>query len=687
MITSHDLTPIEDFVLQQAAATSVTQLQAANAIRALSMDAVQKANTGHPGAPMGMADIAEVLWTQYLKHNPNNPNWADRDRFVLSNGHGSMLIYSLLHLTGYDLSIDDIKDFRQLHSKTPGHPEYGYTPGVETTTGPLGQGLANAVGMATAEKLMAARFNKGSHTLVDHRTWCFVGDGCLMEGISHEACSLAGTLGLDKLTVIYDDNGISIDGEIEGWFTDDTPARFAAYGWHVIPNVDGHDPVAVAKAIDAAIAETGRPTIICCKTTIGKGSPNKQGTESCHGAPLGDGEIDLTREALGWTHEPFVVPDEIYAHWDARNSGAQAEASWNATLDAYRTEQPELAAEFERRMKGELPEAFMKGADEFIAQCVANESDVASRKASQQAIAALAPTLPEILGGSADLAGSNLTLWPEAKGADSSDAQANYIYYGVREFAMAAIMNGIALHGGFIPFGGTFLIFMEYARNAVRMAALMRQRAIYVFTHDSVGLGEDGPTHQPVEQLTAMRSTPNLDTWRPCDAVESAVAWKQAIVRQDGPSALVFSRQTLPHQVGAAERVADVARGAYILREEQGELEAIVIATGSEVALAIEAAEKLSAAGRGVRVVSMPCADVFERQDAVYRESVLPSHILARVAVEASHMDWWYKYVGLDGRVIGMNSFGESAPGPLLMKEFGFTVDNVVDAIEDVILS
>ena len=687
MITSHDLTPLEDFVLQQAAATSVTQLQAANAIRALSMDAVQKANTGHPGAPMGMADIAEVLWTQYLKHNPNNPNWADRDRFVLSNGHGSMLIYSLLHLTGYDLSIDDIKDFRQLHSKTPGHPEYGYTPGVETTTGPLGQGLANAVGMATAEKLMAARFNKGSHTLVDHRTWCFVGDGCLMEGISHEACSLAGTLGLDKLTVIYDDNGISIDGEIEGWFTDDTPARFAAYGWHVIPNVDGHDPVAVAKAIDAAIAETGRPTIICCKTTIGKGSPNKQGTESCHGAPLGDGEIDLTREALGWTHEPFVVPDEIYAHWDARNSGAQAEASWNATLDAYRTEQPELAAEFERRMKGELPEAFMKGADEFIAQCVANESDVASRKASQQAIAALAPTLPEILGGSADLAGSNLTLWPEAKGADSSDAQANYIYYGVREFAMAAIMNGIALHGGFIPFGGTFLIFMEYARNAVRMAALMRQRAIYVFTHDSVGLGEDGPTHQPVEQLTAMRSTPNLDTWRPCDAVESAVAWKQAIVRQDGPSALVFSRQTLPHQVGAAERVADVARGAYILREEQGELEAIVIATGSEVALAIEAAEKLSAAGRGVRVVSMPCADVFERQDAVYRESVLPSHILARVAVEASHMDWWYKYVGLDGRVIGMNSFGESAPGPLLMKEFGFTVDNVVDAIEDVILS
>jgi transketolase len=636
---------------------------------------------------MGMADIAEVLWTKYLKHNPKNPNWADRDRFVLSNGHGSMLIYSLLHLTGYDLSIDDIKDFRQLHSKTPGHPEYGYTPGVETTTGPLGQGLANAVGMAVAEKLMAARFNKGVHTLVDHRTWCFVGDGCLMEGVSHEACSLAGTLGLGKLTVIYDDNGISIDGEIEGWFTDDTPARFAAYGWHVIPNVDGHSSEAVEQAIDSAIAETSRPTIICCKTMIGKGSPNKQGTESCHGAPLGEGEIGLTREALGWPYEPFVIPEDVYAHWDARDTGVRAEAAWTAVLEKYRGEHPALAGEFERRMKGELPAEFMRSVDDFIAQCVANESDVASRKASQQAIAALAPTLPELLGGSADLAGSNLTLWPEAQGADASDAEGNYIYYGVREFAMAAMMNGISLHGGFIPFGGTFLIFMEYARNAVRMASLMRQRAIYVFTHDSVGLGEDGPTHQPVEQLASMRSTPNLDTWRPCDAVESAIAWKQAIIREDGPSALVFSRQTLPHQVGAAERVSDVGRGAYILREEQGELEAIVIATGSEVALAIEAAEKLSAAGRGIRVVSMPCADVFERQDAVYRESVLPSHILARVAVEASHMDWWYKYVGLDGRVVGMSSFGESAPGPQLMKEFGFTVENVVDAIEDVILS
>jgi transketolase len=651
------------------------------------MDAVQKANTGHPGAPMGMADIAEVLWTGYLKYNPTNPNWADRDRFVLSNGHGSMLMYSLLHLTGFDLSIDDIKDFRQLHSKTPGHPEYGYTPGVETTTGPLGQGLANAVGMAVAEKLMAARFNKEGHRIVDHRTWCFVGDGCLMEGISHEACSLAGTLGLGKLNVVYDDNGISIDGEIEGWFTDDTPARFEAYGWHVVRDVDGHDPDAVAAAFDEAVGETSRPSIICCKTTIGKGSPNKEGTESCHGAPLGADEIALTREALGWAHAPFVVPDDVYAHWGARTSGAQAEAAWQSQFDAYKNDCPELADEFQRRMAGELPIEFLTGVDDFIAQCVANESDVASRKASQQAIAAIAPKLPELLGGSADLAGSNLTLWPGATGADASNAEGNYIYYGVREFAMAAMMNGIALHGGFIPYGGTFLIFMEYARNAVRMAALMKQRAIYVFTHDSVGLGEDGPTHQPVEQLTAMRSTPNLDTWRPCDAVESAIAWKQAILRSDGPSALVFSRQTLPHQVGAAERVSDVARGAYILREEQGELEAVIIATGSEVALAIEAAEKLSAAGRGVRVVSMPCAEVFERQDVEYRESVLPSHLLARVAVEASHQDWWYKYVGLDGRVVGMNSFGESAPGPVLMKEFGFTVENVIEAVEDVILS
>ena len=679
--------PIEDLVLQEVNGSTVTRQHAANAIRALSIDAVQKTNTGHPGAPMGMADIAEVLWTGYLKYNPANPNWADRDRFVLSNGHGSMLIYSLLHLTGFDLSMEDIKDFRQLHSKTPGHPEYGYTPGVETTTGPLGQGLANAVGMAVAEKLMAARFNKQGHQVVDHRTWCFVGDGCLMEGISHEACSLAGTLGLGKLNVVYDDNGISIDGEIEGWFTDDTPARFEAYGWHVVRDVDGHDPDAIAAAFDAALVETSRPSIICCKTTIGKGSPNKEGTESCHGAPLGADEITLTREALGWSHDPFVVPDDVYAHWDARSAGAEAEAAWQSSFDAYKGDCAELAEEFVRRMAGELPAEFLSGVDDFIAQCVANESDAASRKASQQVIAAIAPTLPELLGGSADLAGSNLTLWPGAVGADASDAEGNYIYYGVREFAMAAMMNGITLHGGFIPYGGTFLIFMEYARNAVRMAALMRQHAIYVFTHDSVGLGEDGPTHQPVEQLTAMRSTPNLDTWRPCDAVESAIAWKQAILRTDGPSALVFSRQTLPHQVGAAERVSDVTRGGYVLREEQGELEAIIIATGSEVALATDAAEKLSAAGRGVRVVSMPCAEVFQRQDVEYRESVLPSHLLARVAVEASHQDWWYKYVGLDGRVVGMNSFGESAPGPVLMKEFGFTVENVIEAVEDVILS
>ena len=679
--------PIEDLVLQEVNGSTVTRQHAANAIRALSMDAVQKANTGHPGAPMGMADIAEVLWTGYLKYNPANPNWADRDRFVLSNGHGSMLIYSLLHLTGFDLSMEDIKDFRQLHSKTPGHPEYGYTPGVETTTGPLGQGLANAVGMAVAEKLMAARFNKQGHQVVDHRTGCFGGDGCLMEGISHEACSLAGTLGLGKLNVVYDDNGISIDGEIEGWFTDDTPARFEAYGWHVVRDVDGHDPDAIAAAFDAALVETSRPSIICCKTTIGKGSPNKEGTESCHGAPLGADEITLTREALGWSHDPFVVPDDVYAHWDARSAGAEAEAAWQSSFDAYKGDCAELAEEFVRRMAGELPAEFLSGVDDFIAQCVANESDAASRKASQQVIAAIAPTLPELLGGSADLAGSNLTLWPGAVGADASDAEGNYIYYGVREFAMAAMMNGITLHGGFIPYGGTFLIFMEYARNAVRMAALMRQHAIYVFTHDSVGLGEDGPTHQPVEQLTAMRSTPNLDTWRPCDAVESAIAWKQAILRTDGPSALVFSRQTLPHQVGAAERVSDVTRGGYVLREEQGELEAIIIATGSEVALATDAAEKLSAAGRGVRVVSMPCAEVFQRQDVEYRESVLPSHLLARVAVEASHQDWWYKYVGLDGRVVGMNSFGESAPGPVLMKEFGFTVENVIEAVEDVILS
>ena len=664
-----------------------SRLEAANAIRVLAMDAVQKANSGHPGAPMGMADIAEVLWNDFLKHNPENPDWPDRDRFVLSNGHGSMLIYSLLHLSGYDLSMDDIKDFRQLHSRTPGHPEYGYTPGVETTTGPLGQGLANAVGMAVAEKLMAARFNQGAHRIVDHRTWCFVGDGCLMEGISHEACSLAGTLGLGKLTVVYDDNGISIDGEVDGWFTDDTVKRFESYGWQVIADVDGHDPAAVSDAMNAAVADTARPTIICCKTVIGKGSPNKEGTEACHGAALGADEVALTRDSLGWTHPAFEIPDAIYSHWNAVDSGASAEQEWHSRFEAFAKEHPALAEEFSRRTAGELPEAFLTGIDEFVANCVAGESSVASRKASQQVLEAIGPTLPELLGGSADLAGSNLTLWAGAKGADSSGDEANYIFYGVREFAMAAMMNGMALHGGFIPYGGTFLIFMEYARNAVRMAALMKQRVIYVFTHDSIGLGEDGPTHQPVEQLAAMRSTPNLDTWRPCDTVESSIAWRQGILRKDGPTALVLSRQTLPHQVGSAERVADVARGGYVLLEEQGELEAIIIATGSEVALAVDAATQLGASGRGVRVVSMPCAEVFERQDAAYRESVLPSHVLARVAVEASHKDWWYKYVGLDGRVVGMSSFGESAPGSDLMREFGFTVEAVLEAVEDVILS
>lgn len=664
-----------------------SRLEAANAIRVLAMDAVQKANSGHPGAPMGMADIAEVLWNDFLKHNPQNPDWPDRDRFVLSNGHGSMLIYSLLHLSGYDLSMDDIKDFRQLHSRTPGHPEYGYTPGVETTTGPLGQGLANAVGMAVAEKLMAARFNQGAHRIVDHRTWCFVGDGCLMEGISHEACSLAGTLGLGKLTVVYDDNGISIDGEVDGWFTDDTVKRFESYGWQVIADVDGHDPAAVSDAMNAAVADTARPTIICCKTVIGKGSPNKEGTEACHGAALGADEVALTRDSLGWTHPAFEIPDAIYSHWNAADSGASAEQEWRSRFEAFATEHPALAEEFSRRTAGELPEAFLTGIDEFVANCVAGESSVASRKASQQVLEAIGPTLPELLGGSADLAGSNLTLWAGAKGADSSGDEANYIFYGVREFAMAAMMNGMALHGGFIPYGGTFLIFMEYARNAVRMAALMKQRVIYVFTHDSIGLGEDGPTHQPVEQLAAMRSTPNLDTWRPCDTVESSIAWRQGILRKDGPTALVLSRQTLPHQVGSAERVADVARGGYVLLEEQGELEAIIIATGSEVALAVDAATQLGASGRGVRVVSMPCAEVFERQDAAYRESVLPSHVLARVAVEASHKDWWFKYVGLDGRVVGMSSFGESAPGSDLMREFGFTVEAVLEAVEDVILS
>ncbi|MBB5187685.1 MULTISPECIES: transketolase [Zhongshania] len=655
----------------------------ANAIRALSMDAVQKAKSGHPGAPMGMADIAEVLWRDYLQHNPNNPEWANRDRFVLSNGHGSMLIYSLLHLSGYDLAIEDLQQFRQLHSRTPGHPEYGYTPGVETTTGPLGQGLANAVGMAVAEKVLAAQFNRDGHNIVDHYTYTFMGDGCMMEGISHEVCSLAGTLGLGKLIAFYDDNGISIDGEVEGWFTDDTPARFEAYGWHVIADVDGHNSAEIARAIDAARDESDKPTLICCKTVIGKGSPNKQGKEECHGAPLGDAEIALTRESLGWAHGPFEIPEEIYEGWNAQEKGKAAEAAWDEAFAKYAAEYPELAADLSRRVKGDLPADFAEKATAFIAQCQADAKEVATRKASQLCIEAYGAMLPEILGGSADLAGSNLTMWSGAKPISAKDASGNYLHYGVREFGMSAMMNGIALHGGFINYGATFLVFMEYARNAVRMAAIMGQRVIHVYTHDSIGLGEDGPTHQPIEQIASLRGTPNMSLWRPCDMVESAVAWKSALERVDGPSALIFTRQALPHQQRDAEQLANVARGAYVLSDCEGEAEAIIIATGSEVKLAMAAQQTLAAKGKKIRVVSMPSTDVFDSQDGDYRESVLPSHIPARVAVEAAHRDYWYKYVGLDGRIVGMDSFGESAPAEALFEYFGITTEAVVEAVED----
>ena len=656
----------------------------ANAIRALSMDAVQKANSGHPGAPMGMADIAEVLWRDHLKHSPTNPQWADRDRFVLSNGHGSMLIYSLLHLTGYDLSIDDLKNFRQLHSKTPGHPEFGYTAGVETTTGPLGQGLANAVGFAVAEKVMAAQFNRPGHTIVDHNTYVFLGDGCMMEGISHEVCSLAGTLGLNKLIAFYDDNGISIDGEVHGWFTDDTPRRFEAYGWQVIRNVDGHDADEIQLAIETA-RKSDRPTLICCKTIIGFGSPNKQGKEESHGAALGDAEIALTREALGWKHGPFEIPAEIYAEWDAKQKGADAENEWNKRFAAYEAEFPGLASEFKRRMAGELPADFAEKASEFIREVATKGETIASRKASQNCLNAFGPLLPELLGGSADLAGSNLTLWKGCKPVVAEDASGNYMYYGVREFGMAAIMNGVALHGGLIPYGATFLMFMEYARNAVRMSALMKQRVLYVFTHDSIGLGEDGPTHQPIEQLTSLRTTPNLDTWRPADTVESAVAWKHAVERKDGPSALIFSRQNLPFHVRDNETEAAVARGGYILKNCAGEPELILIATGSEVSLAVQAADKLTEQGRKVRVVSMPCTSVFDSQDAAYKQQVLPVEVGARIAIEAAHADYWYKYVGLDGRIIGMTTYGESAPANQLFEEFGFTVENILAIAEELL--
>jgi transketolase len=663
-----------------------TRQHLANAIRVLSMDAVQKANSGHPGAPMGMADIAEVLWNDFLKHNPHNPDWADRDRFVLSNGHGSMLIYSLLHLSGYAVSMDDLKQFRQLHSNTPGHPERGYTPGVETTTGPLGQGIANAVGMALAEKILAAQFNREGHDVVNHFTYCFLGDGCMMEGVSHEACSLAGTLGLGKLIAFYDDNGISIDGHVEGWFTDDTPKRFEAYGWHVIPAVDGHDAAAIKAAIEAARAETKKPTLIVTKTTIGFGSPNKQGSHDCHGSPLGLEEVALVRKTLNWEYEPFVVPTDVYQGWDAKAKGAAAELSWKDKFSAYKAAHPELAAEFDRRViKGDLPADFAAKAEAFIAESQAKGEKIASRKASQNSIAAFGAILPELLGGSADLAGSNLTLVKTSKGVTGEDASGNYIYYGVREFGMSAIMNGISAHGGFIPYGATFLMFQQYAANAVRMSALMKLRNIFVYTHDSIGQGEDGPTHQPIEVLGSLRMTPNLDTWRPADAAEAAASWKAAIERKTGPTALVFSRQNLDHIARTGAQVADISRGGYILVDSVGEPEAILIATGSEVGVTVKAAEALKAKGRNVRVVSMPSTSVFDQQDVAYRESVLPISVGARVAVETAHVDYWYKYVGFDGRVVGMTTFGESAPGPALLEHFGFTVDNIVSTVEELL--
>ena len=657
----------------------------ANAIRALSMDAVQQAKSGHPGAPMGMADIAQVVWGDYLQHNPSNPDWANRDRFVLSNGHGSMLIYSLLHLSGYDLSIDELKNFRQLHSKTPGHPEYGYAPGIETTTGPLGQGISNAVGMAIAEKALAAQFNREGHDVVDHFTYAFMGDGCLMEGISHETCSLAGTLGLGKLIAFWDDNSISIDGEVEGWFTDDTPARFESYGWQVIADVDGHDAQQITDAIEKARAETGKPTLICCKTIIGFGSPNKQGKEDCHGAPLGEDEIKLAREQLNWPHAAFEIPADIYAQWDGKEQGGSKEQAWDSKFTAYAQAHPELAAELKRRLNGELPADWAAQSQAYIDDLQANPAGVASRKASQNALNAFGPLLPELMGGSADLAGSNLTIWSGCKGVSKEDAAGNYIYYGVREFGMSAIMNGIALHGGFKPYGATFLMFMEYARNAVRMAALMKQPSIFVYTHDSIGLGEDGPTHQPVEQIASMRLTPNLDNWRPCDQVESAVSWKSAIERTDGPTSLIFTRQGLAQQERNADQLHNIQRGGYILKDCEGTPELILIATGSEVQLAVDAYQSLTEQGKAVRVVSMPCTDVFDRQDSEYQQQVLPASVTRRVAVEAGIRDFWFKYVGLNGKIIGMDTFGESAPAAELFKLFNITSEAVLEAAQSLL--
>lgn len=656
---------------------AVPRKECANAIRALTMDAVQKARSGHPGAPMGMADIAEVLWNDFYQHNPGNPHWFNRDRFVLSNGHGSMLMYSLLHLAGYDMSIEELQAFRQLDSKTPGHPEFGYTPGVETTTGPLGQGLANGVGMAVAEKTLAAQFNRKDHQIVDHFTYVFVGDGCLMEGISHEVCSLAGTLNLGKLIVFYDDNGISIDGEVEQWFSDDTGKRFEAYGWQVL-SADGHDSAAISTAIEKARADTGRPTIISCKTIIGFGSPNKQGTSATHGAPLGDEEIAATREALQWPHAPFVIPVEVKQAWDATEKGFAAESAWKEKLVAFEEEYPDLAMELVRRLKGELPGHFSAKADEYISQCQQSDDNIPSRKASQNCIETYGALLPELIGGSADLTGSNLTNW-SGTSPISENADGNYIYYGVREFGMTAIASGMALHGGFIPYTATFLIFMEYARNAVRMAALMKLQSIMVYTHDSIGQGEDGPTHQPVEQLANLRTTPNMSVWRPCDNVESAVAWKSAIERQDGPTALVFSRQKLKHQQRSEQQLGDISRGAYVLKDCEGEPSVIILATGSEVEICADAVATLQEQGIKARLVSVPCVDIFDAQDADYREQVLPNAVRNRVAVEAGAAEYWWRFVGLDGRVIGMTSFGESAPGPVLLKHFGFSAENVVD--------
>ncbi|KAB0886488.1 transketolase [Cronobacter muytjensii] len=656
----------------------------ANAIRALSMDAVQKAKSGHPGAPMGMADIAEVLWNDFLKHNPTNPTWYDRDRFILSNGHASMLLYSLLHLSGYDLPMEELKNFRQLHSKTPGHPEIGYTPGVETTTGPLGQGLANAVGLAIAEKTLAAQFNRPGHEIVDHNTYVFMGDGCLMEGISHEVCSLAGTLGLGKLIGFYDHNGISIDGETEGWFTDDTAKRFEAYNWHVVHEIDGHDPEAIKRAIEEAKQVTDKPSLIICRTVIGFGSPNKAGKEESHGAALGEEEVALTRKQLGWNYPPFEIPDDVYKGWDAKEKGQQVEASWNEKFAAYQQAHPELAAEFNRRMGGEMPENWQQVTQEYIEKLQAEPAKIASRKASQNALNVYGPVLPELLGGSADLAPSNLTIWSGSTSL-KEDPAGNYIHYGVREFGMTAIANGIAHHGGFVPYTATFLMFVEYARNAARMAALMKARQIMVYTHDSIGLGEDGPTHQAVEQLASLRLTPNFSTWRPCDQVETAVAWKAAIERHNGPTALILSRQNLAQIERSPQQLKDVARGGYILKDAGGKPDLILIATGSEVEIAVQAAEKLRGDGVAVRVVSLPSTDVFDAQDEAYRESVLPSDVSARVAVEAGIADYWYKYVGLKGAIVGMTGYGESAPAEKLFPYFGFTVENVVEKARKVL--